>query len=331
MADHIHISHEAEQALGMRPGTLDGPASGWFDVLHPFDRDRYSACLDTVLEQRRGRIHLDFRLRDGDGHYLWFMLKARPVVGADGEVIRVVGTLADITESKISEDRMLHDSVHDNLTGLPNRELFFDRLETALRNARATGLQRPSVIAIDLDRFRQINDAAGMAAGDSVLLTAARRLGRILNPQDTLARISSDQFAVIILSESGAPAVTNLADRIRKTVATPVTFNDREIVLSVSVGVAMTDAQQNHKPEDMLKEAEIALAYAKRLGGNRIEIFKPTMTAQRSTGCRWRRICAAPSTATKSACSSSPSCALKIAPSRASRASCAGITPVWAA
>ena len=138
------------------------------------------------------------------------------------------------------------------------------------------------MIAIDLDRFRQINDAAGMAAGDSVLLTAARRLGRILNPQDTLARISSDQFAVIILSESGAPAVTNLADRIRKTVATPVTFNDREIVLSVSVGVAMTDAQQNHKPEDMLKEAEIALAYAKRLGGNRIEIFKPTMTAQRS-------------------------------------------------
>ena len=282
MADHIHISHEAEQALGMRHGTLDGPASGWFDVLHPFDRDRYSACLDTVLEQRRGRIHLDFRLRDGDGHYLWFLLKARPVVGADGEVIRVVGTLADITESKISEDRMLHDSVHDNLTGLPNRELFFDRLNTALRNARATGVLRPSVIAVDLDRFRQINDAAGMAAGDSVLLTAARRLGRILNPQDTLARISSDQFAVIILSETGTPAVTNLADRIRKTVATPVTFNDREIVLSVSVGVAMTDAQQNHKPEDMLKEAEIALAFAKRLGGNRIEVFKPSMTAQRS-------------------------------------------------
>jgi hypothetical protein len=65
-ADHIHISQEAELTLGIRPGSLDGPASGWFDVLHPFDRDRYSACLDTVLEQRRGRIHLEFRLR-GDG------------------------------------------------------------------------------------------------------------------------------------------------------------------------------------------------------------------------------------------------------------------------
>ena len=281
-ADHIHISQEAEQALGMKPGTLDGPASDWFDVLHPFDRDRYSACLDTVLEQRRGRIHLEFRLRGGDGHYLWFLLKARPVVGADGEVIRVVGTLADITETKISEERMMHDAVHDNLTGLPNRELFFDRLDVALRNARATNTQRPCVIAIDLDRFRQVNDAAGLAAGDSVLLTSARRLGRMLNPQDTLARIASDQFAIIILSETTPAAISSLADRVRKTVAMPVTFNDREIVLSVSVGVALTEPQQNPKPEDMLKDAEIALAFAKRNGGNRTEVFKPIMTAQRS-------------------------------------------------
>jgi diguanylate cyclase (GGDEF)-like protein/PAS domain S-box-containing protein len=280
--DHIHISQDAEQALGMKPGSLDGPASDWFDVLHPFDRDRYSACLDTVLEQRRGRIHLEFRLRGADGHYLWFLLKARPVVGADGEVIRVVGTLADITETKISEERMMHDAVHDNLTGLPNRELFFDRLTVALRNARATNGPRPSVIAIDLDRFRQVNDAAGLAAGDSVLLTSARRLGRMLNSQDTLARIASDQFAIIVLSETGGPALASLADRVRKTVAMPVTFNDREIVLSVSAGLATPEPQQNPKPEDMLKDAEIAVAFAKRGGGNRTEVFKPSMTAQRS-------------------------------------------------
>ena len=281
-SDHIHVSQEAEQSLGVRAGSLDGPAADWFDVLHPFDQDRYSACLDTVLEQRRGRIHLEFRLRGEDGNYLWVLLKARPVVGADGEVIRVVGTLADVTETKVSEERMLHDAVHDNLTGLPNRELFFDRLNVALRNARATGMQRPSVIAIDLDRFRQVNDSAGLAAGDSVLLTSARRLGRILNPQDTLARISSDQFAVIVLSENVPAAINGLADRIRKTVAMPVTFNDREIVLSVSVGAAVADPQQNPKAEDLLKEAEIALAFAKRSGGNRIETFKPSMIAQRA-------------------------------------------------
>ena len=283
-ADHIHVSQEAEQTLGVRPGSLDGPASDWFEVLHPFDQDRYSACLDTVLEQRRGRIHLEFRLRGEDGNYVWVILKARPVVGADGEVIRVVGTLADITETKVSEERMLHDAVHDNLTGLPNRELFFDRLNVALRNARATGMQRPSVIAIDLDRFRHVNDAAGLAAGDSVLLTSARRLGRMLNPQDTLARISSDQFAVIILSESVPAAINGMADRIRKTVAMPVTFNDREIVLSVSVGVALADPQQNPKPEDLLKEAEIALSFAKRSGGNRVDTFKASMITQRADG-----------------------------------------------
>jgi PAS domain S-box-containing protein len=120
-ADRIFVSHEAEQSLGLRRGSLEGPAASWLDVLHPFDRDRYRTSLDTVLEQRRGRIAMDFRLRASDGHYIWYFLKARPVVGADGEVIRVIGTLADVTETRTAEERMLHDAVHDNLTGQPNR------------------------------------------------------------------------------------------------------------------------------------------------------------------------------------------------------------------
>ena len=282
LADRIHVSHEAELQLGLKRGALEGPASGWFEVLHPFDRDRYSACLDTVLEQRRGRINLDFRLRSTDGHYLWFLLKARPVVGADGDVIRVIGTLADVTESKMSEERLLHDAVHDNLTGLPNRELFFDRLEAALKTASHENTIRPTVLAIDLDRFRQVNDAAGMAAGDSILLTSARRLSRVLKTQDTLARVSSDQFAIIIVSETDANPITTLAETIRRTLSTPVTFNDREISLTVSIGIALFDPQQHPKPDDMLKDAEMALAAAKRLGGNRMEIFRPAMRSRRS-------------------------------------------------
>ena len=281
MADHIHVSSEAEMLLGLRHGMLDGPASGWFDVLHPFDRDRYSACLDTVLEQRRGRIHLDFRLRASDGHYLWFMLKARPVVGADGEVIRVVGTLADITEGKTSEERLLHNAVFDNLTGLPHREMFFDRLNAALRQAAVTGSPRPSVIAIDIDKFRLVNDSAGMAAGDSILLTAARRLGRLVKVQDSVARIASDQFAIIVLSEREPAGIAALAETIRKALATPVTFNDREVSLTVSIGLCTPDAQQQ-KGEDILKDAEIALAHAKRYGGNRIEAFRSSLRALRS-------------------------------------------------
>ncbi len=279
--DHIFVSAEIEQQLGLRRGDLEGPASAWLDILHSFDRDRYSACLDTVLEQRRGRIALDFRLRAVDGHYLWYILKARPVVGADGEVIRVIGTLSDVTESKTSEERLLQDAVHDNLTGLPNRELFFDRLEAALLHAR-DGRASPTVITIDLDRFRQVNDTVGLTAGDSILLTAARRLGRLLKPQDTLARISSDQFGIILLSETETDPVISLADTIRRVLSTPVSFSEHEIALTASIGISLYDPKIHPKPDDILKDAEIAMAHAKRFGGNRIEVFRPGMRAQRS-------------------------------------------------
>ena len=99
-ADRIHVSPEIETQLGARRGELCGPAASWLDLLHPFDRDRYRACLDTALEQRRGRIAQDFRLRAADGCYFWYLMKARPVVGADGDVVRIIGTLADVTEGK---------------------------------------------------------------------------------------------------------------------------------------------------------------------------------------------------------------------------------------
>src|SRR5436190_1614373 len=149
-ADKVFTSAETETMLGLRRGTLEGPAAKWLEVLHPLDQDRFRAALDSVLDQRRGRLVQDFRLRTPDGHFLWFALKARPVVGSDGEVVRVVGTLTDVTEFKNTEERMLFDAVHDNLTGLPNRELFLDRLEAALAYAKADTTLRPTVMVIDL-------------------------------------------------------------------------------------------------------------------------------------------------------------------------------------
>jgi diguanylate cyclase (GGDEF)-like protein/PAS domain S-box-containing protein len=281
-SDDIYVSPEAEQQLGMKRGVLEGPASAWLDILHPFDRDRYSTCLDTVLEKRRGRIAMDFRLRASDGHYVWFLLKARPVVGADGEVVRVIGTLSDVTEGKTSEERLLQDAVHDNLTGLPNREIFFDRLEAALNNSRIDQYRMPTVLCINIDRFRQVNDAVGLSAGDSILLTVSRRLNRLLREQDTLSRVSGDQFAVILLSESNHDKIVALADSIRRTVSAPISFGDRDIALTCSIGLALHDVQVHPKREEMLKDAEIAMAHAKRLGGNRAEVFRPSMRGMRS-------------------------------------------------
>ena len=280
-ADKVFTSPETEHILGLKRGSLEGPAATWLEVLHPLDRDRFRAALDGIVEQRRGRLTQDFRLRTGDGHYLWFALKVRPVVGSDGEVVRLVGTMTDVTEFKNAEERLLFDAVHDNLTGLPNRELFIDRMEAAFGFARADPQIRPSIVVVDLDRFKQVNDSVGIAVGDSILLTIARRLSRLLKPQDTLARLSGDQFALIVLSEREPARIVAFAETIRRTLRAPIAFNDREIFLTASIGLALAENQSN-RTEEVLKDAELAMYYAKRIGGDRIEIFKPAMRSRKT-------------------------------------------------
>ncbi|PSO15419.1 sensor domain-containing phosphodiesterase, partial [Bradyrhizobium sp. MOS004] len=280
-ADKVFTSPETEALLGLKRGTLEGPAAKWLEVLHPLDQDRFRAALDSVLDQRRGRLVQDFRLRTPDGHFMWFALKARPVVGSDGEVSRVVGTLTDVTEFKNSEERMLHDSVHDNLTGLPNRKLFMDRLGAVANLAKTMPNLRPTLMVIDLDRFKQVNDSVGIAVGDSILLTLARRLTRILKPQDTLARMAGDQFGLILLSEQDPARITNFAETIRKTIRAPIAFNDREIFLTASIGLALSDPAAP-LTDEIIKDAELAMYHSKRIGGDRIDVYKPAMRARKT-------------------------------------------------
>ncbi|MCJ8144723.1 EAL domain-containing protein [Ancylobacter sp. A5.8] len=274
--DRIHVSPEAELLLGLKQGALETEAAGWLDIIHPGDRDRFRATLDGLLDQRRGRIDQDFRLRAHDGHYLWFNLRARPVVGTDGEVVRCIGTLSDVTESRTAEERMLHDAVHDNLTGLPNRELFIDRLTSAIGMARSDDTLKPTIMMVDLDRFKQVNASLGMPAGDSILLTVARRLMRLTKQQDTLARLGGDHFALILLSEKDPERITAFADTLRRTLRAPITFGDREIFITASIGLLLADGQ-TRAPTEMLKDAELAMYFAKRVGGDRIEVFRPSM------------------------------------------------------
>jgi diguanylate cyclase (GGDEF)-like protein/PAS domain S-box-containing protein len=285
-SDHVFTSAETEGMLGLKSGSLQGPAAKWLEVLHHLDRDRFRATLDSVIEQRRGRVAQDLRMRTADGHYLWFALRARPVVGSDGEVVRLVGTLSDVTAFKTAEERLLHDAVHDNLTGLPNRELFLDRLDAVLGFAKATAVKpeaalRPTVMVIDLDRFKQVNDSIGMAVGDSILLTLARRLGRLIKPQDTLARLGGDQFGLVLLSERDTAKITAFAETMRRTLRAPIAFKDREIFLTASIGLTLGDSEPQ-RGEEMLKDAELAMYHAKRSGGDRIDVFKLSMRARKT-------------------------------------------------
>lgn len=278
--DRIYTSPEAEEALGLKRHSLETEAAGWLEILHPADRDRFRATLDGIIDQRRGRIDQDFRLKAIDGHYLTFNLKARPVVGADGEVVRCVGTLFDVTGERIAAERLLHDAVRDNLTGLPNRELFLDRLDQALTLSRLDPRVKPTVMVIDLDRFKQINMQVGMAVADSILLTVSRRLLRLLKPQDTLARLAGDQFGLILMSERDPERITTFADTLRRSLRAPISFAEKEVFVTASIGLVLSGPELG-KRDEVLKDAELAMYYGKRIGGDRIEVFRPAMRQQK--------------------------------------------------
>lgn len=280
LRDRVVTKPDVSRQLGLPQGSLHGPARNWLPALHAEDRDTFRTTLDVILEHRRGRVSQSFRMRGADGHYHWFTLKARPIIGSDGEIIRCVGTLVDVTEQKKAEERLLHDAVHDNLTGLPTRELFLDRLEAVIAIAKAEEKVRPTVIVVDIDRFKQVNDGLGISAGDTILLTIARRLHRLLKPQDSLARFSGDQFAMLLLSEQEPARVAAVAEAMKKAINAPITFAKREIVLSASLGLVSWTASQANAG-DMVKDAELAMHQAKRFGGDRIEPFRP---AFRSVG-----------------------------------------------
>jgi len=280
LRDRVVTRPDVSLQLGLEPGALGGPARNWLPVLHPDDRDNFRTTLDVILEHRRGRVAQNFRLRGADGHYHWFLLRARPVVGSEGEVMRCVGTLIDVTEQKKSEERLLHDAVHDNLTGLPNRELFINRLEAIISIAKTEDKVRPTVFVIDIDRFKQVNDSLGISAGDTILLTIARRLHRLLQPKDSLSRFAGDQFALMLLSEQEPARIAAMADAIKQAICSPITFARREIVLTASIGL-ITWTTAHNSADDVVKDAELAMHQAKRFGGDRIEPFRP---AFRSVG-----------------------------------------------
>lgn len=277
--DSIYLDAEVENSLGLKPGTLNGSPNNWDVLLHSEDREKFKSMLNIVLDHRRGKLVQDFRLRGSDGQYHWYSIKARPVIGNDGEVLRCVGTITDVSEQRASQTRLLHDAVHDNLTGLPNRELFEDRLANSISLAQLDANLRPSLFLIDFDRFNQINETLGLTTGDSILLTMVRRITRLLKSQDSLARLHGDQFALILVSEKEPDKIAVFADALKRAIVTPINFADQEISITASIGLVTWSGEQT-TPDDMFKDATIASFQAKRLGGNRIEPFRPAFRGQ---------------------------------------------------
>jgi diguanylate cyclase (GGDEF)-like protein/PAS domain S-box-containing protein len=271
--DRVNVSDGLARRLGEPDGSLQGAIKGWLDRLHPDDRDRFRTGLDTLVELKRGRISSDFRIITHDGTYRHFRLRVKPVLGSNGDVLRCIGTLQDVTDERAARDRLMHDAVHDSLSGLPNKELFLDRLERALVRSREEKENKPAVFLVDLDGFANLDERIGHVAADSVLLAISRRLSRLMRPLDTLARINGDQFAVTLVSEQSATKIAGFAEQMRKSIREPIKFGDTEISISASIGVTIYDNKPNNAAT-ILRNAELAMMYAKRMGGDRIEAYR---------------------------------------------------------
>ncbi len=265
-----------EMALGLQAGELNTKVEGFVKHLHPADHERFNLMLWSIQERAGGRIRSDFRMRHADSSYRWFELEASSMPGADPRALRCVGLLREVTDVKRAHERLLQDAVHDSLTGLPNQALFLDRLANTLLRAKSEAQLRPTVFFIDIDRFKNVNKALGLVVADSLLLTVARRLQRHLGPHDTIARIGGDQFAILLPAEQSARDIAALAERIRRSLRSPIKIADQEIVLTGSIGIAVHDRDER-SPNDLMKEAEIAMYRAKRHGTDRIELFRPEM------------------------------------------------------
>lgn len=273
--NEINTGPEVEAALGLPNGSLRCSVDNWLQYLHASDRERLRLTLWTIRERQGGDINLEFRIKRPDGGYVWYELRAAITQQRTTRALRGVGLMRNVTTQKRAQERLLHNAIRDGLTGLPNRELFLDRLQTALARAKDENI-KPTIFFIDLDALKNQARSPDFATNDSVLLTIARRLTRHISPQDTLARVSALQFAILISEDTEPRHIAMLAERVRRSLRTPMKVGGRDLVITGSIGIAMYDGTQE-TAEELLREGESAMYRAKRAGADRIELFKPEM------------------------------------------------------
>ncbi|MGE3067510.1 MAG: putative bifunctional diguanylate cyclase/phosphodiesterase [Hyphomicrobiaceae bacterium] len=278
--DEIKVSPIVEAGLGLNVGELNCKVDDFAKHMHPADKERFRLLLRSVKERAGGEVRIDFRMRHVDNSYRWFDLEAASVPTSDRRTVRCVGLLREVTDAKRAQERLLHDAVHDSLTGAPNRELFLDRVSVACTRAKLEPLVRPSILFIDLDKFKSINRLFGLVVGDSLLLTVARRIARHLGPQDTLGRLGGDQFALLMVNHSDQRELAGLAEEIRRSLRAPVTIAGQEIVLTASIGIAQHE-RTIEDPAELLRQAEIAMYRARQSGPDQIAMFDPSMRGAR--------------------------------------------------
>ena len=273
----LYLSPQIEAILGYPPEAFIDDPELWPSLIHPDDRD---IALNAYSEHWSGGqlLRAEYRMYARDGSLVWLRDEAYAMNEGPEKVRVSQGLLIDTTDHKRLEAQLLHDALHDPLTGLANRVLFREHLERALQRRRRRG-SHVAVLFLDLDDFKVVNDSLGHRAGDRLLVEVARRLSDAIRAGDIAARQGGDEFTVLLESVHGVADAADSAERLATELRRPIELDGRSIVVGVSVGIALSSGRDTGA-DDLLAHADAAMYAAKGDGKARHAVFDPTMRAR---------------------------------------------------
>jgi len=275
-SDTVYFSPRWKKMLGYSEFEVGPSTREWFERIHPDDEPAFRRGLTSHLDGDTEHFRLEHRMRSANGRWLWVLTRGLAVRGADGQPSRMAGSQSDITARKVAEEKLQHDALHDDLTCLANRVLFMDRLACSMADFERTPENQFAVLFFDLDRFKNVNDSLGHPLGDKLLKGIAQRLEHYLRPGDTVARIGGDEFAILLNRINDIPGAIHVAERIQELLGMTFSIDGHEVFVTASIGIAHS-ATGYRTPDEIMRDADIAMYRAKAAGKARYEVFDRNM------------------------------------------------------
>jgi len=273
--DRIHYSARWKAMLGFAEDELDDSSDAWFGRIHPSDVDDVTRALADHVNGTVEAFEAEYRMRHRDGSWRWMLSRGLALRDGQGQAHRIAGSQTDITARKQVEQRLLHHAYHDAETGLPNRALLMDRLSRAMVRLDQGG-KAFTLIAIELDNHRSISDSFGHQLAEEWTREVARCLEGFRGPVDTLARVSRDQFFLLMENAGDLAATLRAADQLQSVLQKPITVGGEDLFSTASIGIVTGDVERR-RPEDYLRDAGVAMNRAKALGGGHHRVFDAPM------------------------------------------------------
>ena len=274
--NEIFYTSRWQNMLGLEAEDCYASPDEWLSRVNPEDQERLNEAIDAHLQGLTPTLECEYRIMHQDGGYRWMLCRGLALFDAQLKPYRMAGSQSDITLRKQLEEQLIHKAMHDELTGLPNRALFMDRLNIVLEQIQSHRDGGAAVMFLDIDHFKIVNDSLGHAKGDALLVAFSQRLEKCLRPGDTVSRFGGDEFAILVDSIDSIDEVKKIGDRISLSLKKPFLLDGRELFANASIGVVFTDGG-NQSAEDMLRDADIAMYHSKNTGRSRYEIFHPEM------------------------------------------------------